>query len=60
MFSCTYNGWGDAPEDEREALDAYDDAVTRMELVHPPESAMLAPADDPDSLLAPRALRHAA
>ena len=60
MFSCTYNGWGDAPEDEREALDAYDAAVARTELVRPPEPAILTPADIADIPLAPRALRPAA
>ena len=25
-MSCDYNGWNDAPEDEREALDAYEAA----------------------------------
>lgn len=27
MLSCSYNGWTDAPEDEREALDAYESAA---------------------------------
>jgi hypothetical protein len=26
-MSCDYNGWNDAPEDEREALDAYEAAA---------------------------------
>jgi hypothetical protein len=29
MLSCDYNGWNDAPEDEREALDAYEAAGER-------------------------------
>jgi hypothetical protein len=24
VFSCDYNGWADVPEDEREALDAFE------------------------------------
>jgi hypothetical protein len=24
MFSCDYNGWADVPEEEREAIDAYE------------------------------------
>jgi hypothetical protein len=24
MFSCDYNGWADVPEEEREALDAFE------------------------------------
>ncbi len=26
MFSCDYNGWADVPEDEREAIDAFEAA----------------------------------
>ena len=29
MLSCDYNGWSDAPEDEREALDAYETAAEK-------------------------------
>jgi hypothetical protein len=29
MFAGDYNGWADVPEDEREALDALDCALTR-------------------------------
>ena len=29
MLSCDYNGWNDAPEDEREALDAYEAAAEK-------------------------------
>ncbi len=29
MLSCDYNGWNDAPEDEREALEAYEAAAER-------------------------------
>jgi hypothetical protein len=29
MLSCDYNGWNDAPEDEREALDAYETAAEK-------------------------------
>jgi hypothetical protein len=24
VFSCNYNGWADIPEDEREAIDAFE------------------------------------
>ena len=24
MFSCDYNGWADVPEDEREAIEAFE------------------------------------
>ena len=24
MFSCDYNGWADVPEEEREAIDAFE------------------------------------
>jgi hypothetical protein len=26
VFSCDYNGWADVPEEEREAIDAYETA----------------------------------
>jgi hypothetical protein len=26
MFSCDYNGWTDVPEEEREAIDAFEAA----------------------------------
>ena len=26
MFSCDYNGWADVPEDEREAMQAFESA----------------------------------
>ena len=26
MFSCDYNGWADVPEEEREAIDAFEAA----------------------------------
>jgi hypothetical protein len=28
-MSCDYNGWNDAPEDEREALDTYEAAAEK-------------------------------
>jgi hypothetical protein len=28
-MSCDYNGWNDTPEDEREALDAYEAAAEK-------------------------------
>ncbi|MFL5402599.1 MAG: hypothetical protein ACJ8BF_07255 [Gemmatimonadales bacterium] len=30
-MSCDYNGWNDAPEDEREALDAYEAAAEKAD-----------------------------
>jgi putative oxidoreductase len=32
MLSCDYNGWNDAPEDEREGLDRYFSDVVRPEV----------------------------
>ena len=32
MLSCDYNGWADAPEDEREELDRYFSKVVRRPL----------------------------
>ena len=29
MLSCDYNGWNDPPEDQREALDAYEAAAEK-------------------------------
>jgi hypothetical protein len=29
VLSCDYNGWNDAPEDEREALEAYEAAAAK-------------------------------
>jgi hypothetical protein len=55
MFSCDYNGWADVPEDEREALDAFEAGVPR-ELTSPPV-AMISP---PRSTLAPFPQRRAA
>jgi ferric-dicitrate binding protein FerR (iron transport regulator) len=31
MFSCGYNGWMDAPEEEREALDRFEAVTGRAE-----------------------------
>jgi hypothetical protein len=28
MFSCDYNGWADVPEEEREAIDAFEYAYS--------------------------------
>lgn len=30
LLSCDYNGWNEAPEDEREALDAYEAAAEKV------------------------------
>jgi hypothetical protein len=37
MFSCDYNGWADVPEEEREAIEAFEAAlrVQRASLVPP-------------------------
>jgi hypothetical protein len=32
MLSCDYNGWTDAPEDEREGLDRFFSDVVRPEV----------------------------
>jgi hypothetical protein len=32
MFSCDYNGWADVPEEEREAIDAYESENPAAEL----------------------------
>jgi hypothetical protein len=29
VLTCDYNGWNDAPEDEREALEAYEAAAEK-------------------------------
>ncbi len=34
MFSCDYNGWADVPEEEREAIDAFE-AADRPPTVRP-------------------------
>ena len=37
MFSCDYNGWSDVPEDEREAIDAFEvEKATAAVLVYAP------------------------
>jgi hypothetical protein len=36
MLSCTYNGWDDAPEDEREALDEYERSAVEYCVTAPP------------------------
>jgi len=47
MFSCDYNGWADVPEEEREAIDAFEAADrTPATLVYAPlvlEPAVLQP-----------------
>jgi hypothetical protein len=45
MLSCDYNGWNDAPEDEREWFDQ-----------HPEIWTALAPAPQPHARRAPRRL----
>jgi len=39
MFSCNYNGWADVPEEEREALDAFEAASGASE--RPPKPQLL-------------------
>jgi hypothetical protein len=37
MFSCDYNGWADVPEEEREAIDAFEVEQTAVGvLAYPP------------------------
>jgi hypothetical protein len=65
VFSCTYNGWSDAPEEEREALDAYDAAVALAALAWTePVRSQEAPtgpvAEGATSPIIPPVLRHAA
>jgi hypothetical protein len=35
VFSCDYNGWADVPEEEREAIDAFE-AAHHSTIVPPP------------------------
>ena len=35
MLSCDYNGWNDTPEDEREALDAYEAGAEKARSLRP-------------------------
>jgi hypothetical protein len=38
MISCDYNGWNDAPEEERECLDQYSELSVGAEALHVPAS----------------------
>ena len=60
MCSCTYNGWADAPEDEREAQDAYEAAAARTQSAVPYEPATTFPADPATGSPLSTVLRHAA
>jgi len=44
MMVCDYNGWNDAPEDEREALDLVEPTLALSSLVVLPR---LQPGDSP-------------
>lgn len=35
MFSCDYNGWADVPEDEREAIEAFESAQRTLSATVP-------------------------
>lgn len=41
VFSCSYNGWADAPEDEREALDAYECGVAEVDATSAREQTLI-------------------
>jgi hypothetical protein len=41
MISCNYNGWADAPEDEREGLDVFE--ATRTGSANVSETRLLLP-----------------
>jgi hypothetical protein len=43
VFSCDYNGWADVPEEEREAIDAFE-AAGRLPTVLPSGLAFFGPA----------------
>lgn len=40
MISCNYNGWADAPEEEREGVDAFETART-LPILLPPVRLLL-------------------
>jgi hypothetical protein len=40
MISCSYNGWADDPEDERESLDIFE-ATLKLPPVLPPPLPLL-------------------
>jgi hypothetical protein len=54
VFSCDYNGWADVPEDEREAIDAFD-AARQPTVIQPVTPVYQAPL-----YLPPAPLRRAA
>jgi hypothetical protein len=53
VFSCDYNGWADVPEEEREAIDAFEVAQT-------PSAPLLFPVVIRPPLPPPLPLRKAA
>jgi hypothetical protein len=46
VFSCDYNGWTDLPEEQREALDALEEA-SRFPVAQPQPLAFLPPLTRP-------------
>lgn len=49
VFSCDYNGWADVPEDEREAIEAFElSSEARAEL--PSKRLIPVPAQPPKNL----------
>ena len=61
VFSCNYNGWADAPEEEREALDTYEAGVAEAEGASAPgHVALTLPINSPASSLALPIARQAA
>jgi len=61
VFSCNYNGWADAPEDEREALDTYEAGVAEVEATSAQgHTTLMLHSNSSISLLAPPISRQAA
>jgi hypothetical protein len=50
VFSCDYNGWADVPEDEREAIDAFE-AARPLLIARPVQLALRTPPSLPRSPL---------
>jgi hypothetical protein len=46
VFSCDYNGWADVPEEEREAIDAFE-AARPLPLTRPVQLVVRKPLDLP-------------
>jgi hypothetical protein len=50
VFSCDYNGWADVPEEEREAIDAFETARP-LPVARPVQLVLRTPLDLPRSPL---------